>query len=431
VRIPSLPPKWAKDKLWAKAREVPSLDLRFAENKSLVDATTGLDLVTFTRASSATYVDSQGQIQTAAINAPRFDHNPVTGESLGLLVEEQRTNLLLRSEEFDDASWTLGQTSVSANVTESPTASLTADKLIENTNSSTHLVQQIVTHTSGVAYTISCFVKAAERTFFSLAFGAGFTGGTQANSFFDLSGVTTPTPGATIVSLGNGWFRCSFTITATASASSAVQFRLATSTSVANYTGDGTSGLFLWGAQLEAGAFPTSYIPTGASAATRAADVCSISGSNFSSWYRQDEGTVFCRLSTSPQENSTLFAWTLYENEGNYLGLRSATGYSPDRVFNVSRVSSSNTFSSESNANGYVRVPVSDGRNAFAYKTDDFSTCWDGRVTFGSSSGALPSSLNQLVIGSLAGSSHLSGHICRLVFWRERLADNVLQSITQ
>jgi hypothetical protein len=177
------------------------------------------------------------------------------------LIRTAVTNLLVRSEEFESASWTAGQTSVNANVIQSPNGSLTADKLIENSNTSTHLIQQIIAHTSGTTYTASCFVKVAERTFFSIAFGSGFIG-TQANSFFDLSNGTTPTSGATVVNVGDGWFRCSFTVTATASASSAVQFRLATSTSVANYTGDGTSGIYLWGAQLEQSSTVGEYIPT-------------------------------------------------------------------------------------------------------------------------------------------------------------------------
>ena len=90
------------NKLWYDSNELPSLDLRFAEDKSLVDATTGSNLVDFTRASSGTYVGSDGLIKTATTNEARFDHNPDTLESLGLLVEEERTNLLQRSEEFDD-----------------------------------------------------------------------------------------------------------------------------------------------------------------------------------------------------------------------------------------------------------------------------------------------------------------------------------------
>jgi hypothetical protein len=93
----ALTPPWVRNFLWRRARAVPSLDLRFADNKSLIDAVTGASLVTFTRASSGTFVDSAGVLQTAATDVPRFDCNALTGESLGLLVEEARTNLLLNS----------------------------------------------------------------------------------------------------------------------------------------------------------------------------------------------------------------------------------------------------------------------------------------------------------------------------------------------
>ena len=372
---------------------------------------------------------------TSTINsAPRFDHNPTTGESLGLLVEEQRTNLMLRSEEFDDAAWTKGGSTISANAIADPAGLLTADKIAEDSSNSSHrVISTAPTWAGSTAYTFSFFAKAGER---SLVYG--LLGTTVVTSRllvrFDLAtGVATTSSGSptaiAAVHFGNGWYRCSITFTSIASPTGGVVLGIWNETEV--YAGSDGSGLHIWGAQLEAGSFPTSYIPTTAATATRAADVASISGSNFSSWYRQDEGTVFGRFSTSPQENSTLFAWTLYEDGNNYLGLRSSVGYSPDRVLNVCRVSNSTTFTSETDANGYEIVPVSDGRNAFAYKTDDFSTCWDGGVTFGSSSGALPPSPNQLTIGSLAGSSHLSGHIRRLTYWPARLPDSTLQTITQ
>jgi hypothetical protein len=88
------PPRWAKDELWRKAQAVPSLDLNFASTKSLVDATTGLDLVTFSRTSDGTATNSSGNLIVVPAGTPRFDHNPLTGESLGLLVEEQRIQIL-------------------------------------------------------------------------------------------------------------------------------------------------------------------------------------------------------------------------------------------------------------------------------------------------------------------------------------------------
>jgi hypothetical protein len=109
-------------------------------------------------------VGSDGVLQTAATDVPRFDHNPTTGESLGLLVEEQRTNLLLRSEEFDTASWSkaglqaFGSGSV-ANAIAAPNGSVTADFLVESTSTGEHFTEQAFTAVSGTSYTFSVFIK--------------------------------------------------------------------------------------------------------------------------------------------------------------------------------------------------------------------------------------------------------------------------------
>jgi hypothetical protein len=136
-------PGWAKNELWRKARAVPSLDLRFADNKSLTDATTGSNLVTFTRASSGTYVGSDGLIKTAV------------------------TNLMLRSEEFDNAAWTKTRSSITSNTIVTPDGTLTGDKLVEDTTASnTHQVSQSVSLTAGT-HTYSIFAKAGERSVFA------------------------------------------------------------------------------------------------------------------------------------------------------------------------------------------------------------------------------------------------------------------------
>jgi hypothetical protein len=135
---------------------VPSLDLRFADNKSLVDAVTGASLVTFTRASSGTFVDSAGVIQTATTDVPRFDHNPTTGESLGLLVEEQRSNLCLRSEEFATSPWSASNVTVTANQEVAPNGTTTADTLTATSANGT--VTQPIT-TTAIAMTFSVYLK--------------------------------------------------------------------------------------------------------------------------------------------------------------------------------------------------------------------------------------------------------------------------------
>ena len=228
------------NQLWDLAGNRPSLDLPFADNKSLVDATTGANLVDFTRASSGTYVDSEGVIRTAT------------------------TNLLLRSEEFE-TTWTTARASVSSDSIASPSGTTTADKLVEDTTqTSTHLAQQSVSVTTGTAYTFSLFAKAGERNFVQLVLQGQFA--TVTSAIFDLStgvvGATTGTPSTSAVLLSDGWWRLSITATANATGSTSAQVRVSNSSATATYTGDGTSGIYLWGAQLEQSTTVGEYVPT-------------------------------------------------------------------------------------------------------------------------------------------------------------------------
>ena len=243
---------WVQNSLWTAARAVPSLDLRFADNKSLVDATTGQNLVTFTRASSGTFVGSDGVLKTATTNEPRFDHNPTTGESLGLLVEEARTNLVLRSEEFDNASWTKTRSSVTADAITAPNGTTTADTLIEDSSASaTHFISQGVSITSGTNYAFSVFIKRASGSRnANLRWSGGVATG---NMTVDLTtGAVTASaalqnPSATAFS--NGWWRVTFWQAATSTGTFGPQIFLHDETTI-TYTGDGTSGIYIWGAQL-------------------------------------------------------------------------------------------------------------------------------------------------------------------------------------
>jgi hypothetical protein len=230
---------------------------------------------------------------TSTINsAPRFDHDPTTGESLGLLVEEQRSNIFLQSERIDQSPWTLTLASVVAETSVLPNGGNSAYKLVPDSGSGAGLCRQNPTLADNTVYTISIFAKAAGFSqFFIQLFDKAGTFAQSRTIDLSTGGVSGSETGSSItsaVNYGNGWYRLILANVNSLSGATTpnVRFRVAG-------TGDGTSGIYFWGAQLEAGAFPTSYIPTSGTTATRAADVASISGSNFSSWYRQDEGTVF------------------------------------------------------------------------------------------------------------------------------------------
>jgi len=278
---------WVKNELWRRARAVPSLDLRFADDKSLTDAVTGQSLITFTRASSGTFVDSAGVIQTATTDVPRFDHNPTTGESLGLLVEEARTNNLLQSEDFS-STWTISNIAVTANSVVAPDGTTTADTIAPPADglTVTRFLRQNPVLTTQQAYTLSVFVKVGTATTTGIALYVSDS--TATNIFranFNLFNLTTSlgntgwaVPTATIVPYPNGWYRCILTgVTSTAH----VSLRALIYLNAFGTTSDTYGTHHIWGAQLEAGAFATSYIPTTTATATRSADVASITGANF------------------------------------------------------------------------------------------------------------------------------------------------------
>jgi hypothetical protein len=236
---------------------VPSLDLRFADNKSLVDAVTGASLVTFTRASDGTFTDSAGVIQTAATDVPRFDHNPTTGESLGLLVEEQRTNLLLQSNGFD-TTWTNSNSSETAAAGTAPDGTNTAWELKDTVDAitATHTISQSgMALTGGVTYTYSIFAKAGTlpRVLLILTGTVAFSSGNKTAIFNLTTGIISNlAPGVTaqIVAYPNGWYRCVMTVAADGTGSANANVRIDNG-STSSYQGDGTGTILIWGAQLE------------------------------------------------------------------------------------------------------------------------------------------------------------------------------------
>lgn len=244
--------------------------------------TIGLTDGAFVRASTATYVDFDGIIKSAANNIPRFNYNPSTLVFDGLLVEAASTNLTTYSEQFDNAIWVKNAVTVTANNTVSPDGATTADKILETTANSTHFVDTAAfSFTAGLTYTLSVFVKAAERNQIRLQFNAASFGAITSADFDVSLGTVIATANSpvstSITKYSNGWYRCSISAVATTTASSDIYILLLLA-GASSYTGVATSGLFLWGSQLEQKVIPSSYIPVVATAVTRAADT--VTGTN-------------------------------------------------------------------------------------------------------------------------------------------------------
>ncbi len=425
---------WVRDELWRRARTVPSLDLRFAERKSLTDAVSNQSLVTFTRASSATYIDSAGTLQTGAVDVPRFDHNPTTAESLGLLVEEQRTNSLTYSE--DTSQWlTPTNITLSQNQTTAPDGASTADQYLETAATGLHVQDGMpFTFVTSTAYTYSVFVKSIGGRNFEI----GYPPTTFTNRFarFNLSGsgsVQGSDAGVTasIQAYANGWYRCSATNTCALGASARISNFANNDSFARSYAGDVTKGLFIWGAQLEAGAFPTSYIPTTTAAVTRSADVASITGANFSSWYRQDEGTVFASAGVQDFTQTNfprLFSLDRADVSSNFIA---AVRGSSTRRLDYS-VFADGTGQAVGLNNGIAPAANTTANGAWVYKANDFVGAVNGVLTNSDTSGSAPTLLTTFGIGMQGNATlHYNGTIRRLTYWPQRLANSTLQAITQ
>lgn len=380
--------------------------------------------ITFARASTATFVGSNGLIQTAAVDTPRFDYNPDNLTAKGLLIEEQRTNLVTYSAQFDNAAWTKVAATISADVATSPDGTTNADKLVEDTSAASHLARQSVSVTTGTSYTFFAYAKAAERSVLVLQLVAtGF--GTARTVWYDLATGTvsksTGTSTSTITPAGNGWYLC--TITATASATAATNFLVFmdnSPTGTGSYTGDGTSGLYLWGAQLEAGAFATSYIPTVAAQVTRSADVATMTGTNFSSWYNQTEGTFVGSFDAFSPASTMLWAGISDGTSSNRLQSGSSSGSS--LFVNVGGVNQVTLSSSAVTANTITN-------RAITYKTDDFAVCTAGGSVATDTLGTLPT-VDRLAVGGLNSGSQINGHIRSITYYPQRLPDATLQALT-
>jgi hypothetical protein len=242
-----------------------SIDIWGAQLEQGVSATEYIPTVASIRTKFAGITQDGG----SASNIPRLDYTNSTCPSI--LVEPQRTNLALRSEEFDNAAWSrIALESIVSNTEISPNGTLTAEKIIPNTTNTNHYVQINATVVIGQAYTFSFFAKKGEYNFTS-----SFISGLGITANWDLqNGIASA--GASIVDFGNGWYRC---IVSGVAISTTASLRIyAQNSTLSVLAGDGTSGIFIWGAQLEAGSNATSYIPTVASAVTRNADVISKTG---------------------------------------------------------------------------------------------------------------------------------------------------------
>jgi hypothetical protein len=398
---------------------LPTLNLDFANSQSLDKR------ITFSRGSIGTRVNRNGLIETIPANQPRFDFDPISGECRGLLIEEQRTNSSPNSDAITTSNlYGFSNSTLTQVTTTTPISGLAiATKVFLNVGANVGNSQNgfnfgAFSITNSTVYTQSIFVKASGSSVFRLR--SNVTG-----QVFDIPiAGPAPTPTGTITSCSvtpypDSWSRISWTFTSTTSTPGNRGDHWAMKPNIA----DGSSGFLVTGAQLEAGAFPTSYIPTTASTVTRSADNASMTGTNFSSWYNQSEGTVFCSFKTDGISGGPRTFQLTGNNQNERLDHRLVTNTNGSEYYtggiNFGRISDSG-----------VTNP-SQGKITVSQNSRSRQFCMNGRTV---SSATIPNApaVNTLNIGSYnLQATYLNGTISRLTYYPRALSPAQLQYLTQ
>ena len=376
---------------------------------------------TFTRASTATRVNESGLIESVASGVPRIDFlNNADGH---LLLEPSRTNSALYSEQYGNS---LINVTVSRNDVSSPDGEVTADRIIDNSSNGEHLLSynSAGSVTNGASYTFSAFFKSDGTG------GRGvirfYTGAWQYSVYNLDSGSVSYTSGGTsnIVNYGDGWYRCSLTVTAVSDYSGLVgQIGIANSSNKYTYQGASSLGVYFWGIQWEAGSYATSYIPTSGAAVTRAAEVASQTVP--SGIIGQTEGTIYGEFNV--ESISTGFRLVSTISSGTSVNF-------------VASIINGTTFIARIRANsGALRdvnkTNLTNGNHkyAIAYADSDLTFYVDGVLVGQNTSASVAFNLEliKLTVGNdILGSNELSGGVSKIQLYDTRLSNAELAALT-
>lgn len=406
----------------------PDLTLlyQFARAKTLA-AIGGLGpTLAHTRATIATYFDSSGVMQTAGSGVARFDHLPVSPyTSLGLLIEEQRINLCLQSEDFG-TTWSNawgGGTTLSTNAANAPDGNATADEIARVDGNGDGINQPITTETS-TKYCISIYAKNVDANITSFqwvsdlasnpTFKVTWTGAVPAQS------TATALDSWGIEDVGDGWYRLNFVWESDAVDTSG-DFLI-----LPENSGSGTESIYVWGAQMEKGTFPTSYIPTVASAVTRDADDVDTSDV---SWYNAGgDGTVYIKSQMDDWSKQQAHFITIFDNGtgANLIMFRNQTN--PRTQVKVRSGA----------ADGFFQAII-DGANysngsplelSVAWAANDFAAYSAGGINVTDSSGSVPVNIAALNVGRTElDSLYQNGHIQEIRYYNVRKNNQFLEDL--
>lgn len=389
----------------------------------------------FNRDSSATRVNEQGLIETVAIDKPRIDYtDSLTSPSF--LLEPQSTNLFQRSEEFDNSYWTKNNLSVTPNQLASPNGSTNADKVIldSGTNNINGGLYREISTTASTQYAFSIFAKKGEYRYGTIGFGSNASNGFNFDleqgiilSEFNASSQYTNVS-KEMIDYGNGWYKLIVVTTDDIGSNRFIGIRPHNTVPTAtnnNYpsTGDGTSGIYVWGAQLEQKSFATSYIPTLGSAVTRSAETCNNAGN--STVFNDTEGVLYAEIAALADDLTNRVISISDSSNDNAVTLRFKNNTN-QLNFQV-RANDANAI--------FRNITVSDitefAKVAFKYKSGESSVFVNGtKVLSISETFTFTNTLNQLRFEAASTADDFYGKTKSVYVFNETLTDDELQQLT-
>lgn len=361
--------------------------------------------------------------------APGFiNTNPVP---LGLLSEAARTNVALRDQDLDNASWTKSNASISADFGTAPDGTVSSDKIVEDGATAIHGVISGVTVVAGGTYTLSAYVRPAGRTFVFM-YGINVD---QYGAIFDLANLTT----ANIVSgvgsvtakgidrLPNGVYRVWVSGIMNGSATT-LNFVGGPAISLSvpggyTYLGDSVSGVEMWGIQIEAGAHPTSYLATASTSTARSGDLAVATG--ISPWFSIPGGTLCASYDTKyAVTGGNQFMARFSDNTSNnhFSLMLSGTGTAQLST------ASGGVFDGLATAVGGAVTADTRINHCGAWATNDVASVRDGNAVGADTSATMPTAITQMELGSdhIGTNRSDSLHILKVDHYPTRKANGAL-----
>jgi hypothetical protein len=389
--------------------------------------------ISFSRNSDASYFNSAGILQISSIDEARIDYNPSSLNNLGLLIEESRTNLITYSEDLTNGIYTKSNVTISGDSAAAPDSNNTADSVLETTTNGEHSISESLAglDQTQTYYGLSVFVKGINRTKILLEFVDTASSANTVTASVDLSdqSIAEQTTGtgeildSFVKQLPNDWFRISLAGRTGQSGEHKFSAVVLDDAGQRTFAGDVSKGFLMWGFQIEQGGKTSSYIPTSGATSTRESDVAVISGTNFSTWFNQSEGSFYWKGDTQGYVTTPAIGYEVNDNtalESLQLVISDTNAVSS----RISVIDGGSSVATLDSPNPRTATGNSMYVNGFVYKADDFYFKDKNAEASTDTAGTLPT-VTQMSIGSSfvadSATKFLNGHISKILYWNRAL----------